>query len=46
MMTLLLTSEVVGRSGALGAVAATMEYEDDFSLKPTEFLASTKNTYV
>jgi hypothetical protein len=43
---LLLTKVVVGFVGALGAVAATMEYKDDLSLKPTEFLASTKNTYV
>jgi len=46
MMTLLLTSVVVGLAGALGAVAATMLNKDDLSLNPTEFLASTKNTYV
>lgn len=44
MITLLLTSVVAGLAGTLGTVAATIEKCDDFSLKPTEFLAYTKKT--
>lgn len=41
MITLLFTKVDVGLAGALGAVAAIILKGEDFSLWPTEFLAST-----